>query len=91
MKFYVEQFLQANGILHSYSRKGIPQDNAPIEAFHSIIKREKLNRLVLKTYEKAKTVIFKYIEGFYNRRRTHRSINYMTPYEVHYSKKEILT
>lgn len=91
LSYDVEQFLQANGILHSYSRKGIPQDNAPIEAFHSIIKREKLSRVVLKTYEDAKTVIFSYIEGFYNRRRIHSSIDYMTPYEVHYSKKEILT
>lgn len=91
LSYGVEQFLQVNGIIHSYSRKGIPQDNAPIEAFHSIIKREKLNRVVLKTYKVAKTVIFSYIEGFYNRRRIHSSINYMTPYEAHYLKKEILT
>ena len=78
-------------MLHSYYQKRIPQDSSPIEAFHSIIKREKLNRVVLKTFEEAKTVIFSYIEGFYNRRRIHSSIDYMTPYEVHYSKKEILT
>lgn len=91
LSYEVESFLQANGIVHSYSRKGIPQDNAPIEAFHSIIKREKLNRVILKTYEEAKTVIFKYIEGFYNRKRIHGSIDYKTPYQVHYSKSEILT
>lgn len=32
----VYQFLQPNEILHSYSRKKVPQENAPIEAFHSI-------------------------------------------------------
>lgn len=91
LSYDVEQFLKVNGIIHSYSRKGIPQDNAQIEAFHSIIKREKLNRVILKNYEEAKTIIFSYIEGFYNRRRIHSSIDYMTPFEVHYSKKEILT
>ena len=91
LSYEVEEFLREYGILHSYSRKSIPQDNSPIEAFHSIIKREKLNRVVLKTFEEAKTVIFKYIEGFYNRKRIHGSIDYSTPHEVHYSKKEILT
>ena len=74
-------------MIHSYSRKGTPYDNSPIEAFHSVIKRkEKLNRIVLKNYDQAKLVIFEYIEGFYNRNRIHGSIGYRTPYEVHYLK-----
>ena len=91
LSYEVEEFLREHGIFHSYSRKSIPQDNSPIEAFHSIIKREKLRHVVLKTFEEAKTVIFKYIEGFYNRKRIHGSIDYLTPHEAHYSKREILT
>ena len=73
-------------MIHSYSKKGTPCYNAPIETFHSIIKRERLSRMVLKTFEEAKLVILEYIEGFYNRKRIHSSIDYQTPYEVYYSK-----
>jgi transposase len=73
-------------MIHSYSRKGTPYDNAPIESFYSLIKREKLSRIVLKNYEEAKMVIFEYIEGFYNRKRIHSSIDYQTPYQVYDSK-----
>lgn len=73
-------------MIHSYSRKGTPYDNAPIETFHSIIKQERLSRMVLKTFEEARMVIFGYIEGFYNRKRIHSSIDYQTPYQVYYSK-----
>lgn len=86
LSYDVEEFLKEYGLIHSYSRKGTPYDNSPIEAFHSVIKREKLNRIVLKNYDHAKLVIFEYIEGFYNRNRIHGSIGYRTPIEVHYLK-----
>lgn len=54
LSYEVEEFLRENGILHSYSRKSIAQDNLSIEAFYSIIKREKLNRVFLKTFKEAK-------------------------------------
>ena len=82
----VEQFIENYEMIHSYSRKGTPYYNAPIETFHSIIKRERLSRMILKTFEEAKMVIFEYIEGFYNRKRIHSSIDYQTPYQVYYSK-----
>ena len=71
LSYDVEKFIENYGMIHSYSRKGTPYDNAPIESFHSIIKRERLSRMVLKTFEEAKMVIFEYIEGFYNRKRIH--------------------
>ena len=86
LSYDVEQFIENYEMIHSYSRKGTPYDNAPIETFHSIIKRERLSRMVLKTFEEAKLVIFEYIEGFYNRKRIHSSIDYQTPYQVYYSK-----
>lgn len=86
LSYDVEEFLKAHGMIHSYSRKGTPYDNSPIEAFHSVIKREKLNRMILKNYDQAKLVIFEYIEGFYNRQRIHGSIGYQIPYQVHYLK-----
>ncbi len=86
LSYDVEQFIENYEMIHSYSRKGTPYDSAPIETFHSIIKRERLSRMVLKTFEEAKMVIFEYIEGFYNRKRIHSSIDYQTPYQVYYSK-----
>jgi len=34
LSYEVEDFLKQNGMLHSYSRKGTPYDNAPMESFH---------------------------------------------------------
>ena len=50
-----------------------------IESFHSSIKKEEIYRNKYRTFEEANIAIFKYIEGWYNRRRLHSSINYMTP------------
>jgi len=64
---------------HSYSRKGNPWDNACIEAFHSVIKREWLNRFVIKNLKHAHELIFEYIECFYNTRRTHNACGLESP------------
>ena len=37
-----EDYLSSKGIIHSFSRKGNPYDNACIESFHSILKRKRL-------------------------------------------------
>ena len=49
----------------SYSHKGYPYDNACIESFHSLIKREWLNRFNIINYDHAYRLIFEYIEAFY--------------------------
>ena len=61
------------------SKKGCPYDNACIESFHSSIKKEEIYRNTYRTFEEANMAVFKYIEGWYNRKRLHSSINYMTP------------
>ena len=66
-------------IIKSFSKKGCPYDNACIESFHSSIKKEEIYRNTYRTFEEANIAIFKYIEGWYNRKRIHSSINYMTP------------
>lgn len=63
----------------SYSKKGDPWDNACIESFHALIKREWLKRFKIKNYEHAYQLIFEYIETFYNTVRIHGSLNYLTP------------
>lgn len=74
-------------IIRSYSRKGNPWDNAVIESFHSIIKREWLNRFKIEDLKDAKALIFEYIETFYNTRRLHSHCGLMSPteYEIIYA------
>jgi len=63
----------------SYSHKACPWDNACIESFHAIIKREWLNWFKIQNYEHAHRLVFEYIEAFYNTRRIHGHCEYMSP------------
>ena len=65
--------------IRSYSRKGTPWDNACIESFHSLIKREWLNFQKIQNYNHAYRLIFEYIEGFYNTVRIHSHCGYLSP------------
>ncbi len=79
------------GIERSYSRKGNPCDNACIESFHALIKREWLNRFAMKGYEDAYRRIFEYIDAYYNTRRIHSHCGYLSPTEFekeYYADKE---
>lgn len=71
--------LEFYGITPSNSRKGCPYDNACIESFNSILKKERVNHVKYNDYESAKLDIFMFIEGWYNRKRIHSSIGYITP------------
>lgn len=63
----------------SYSAKGCRYDNACIESYHAILKKEFVYLNTFIDYKHASIVLFQYIEGFYNRKRIHSSINYMSP------------
>lgn len=76
-----EDELARKNMVHSYSRKGNPYDNACIESFHSILKKEEINHNRYYDFNIAGKAIFEYIESWYNRKRIHGSINYMTPQE----------
>lgn len=67
--------------MQSFSKKGCPYDNACIESFHAILKKEEVYRTKYYDYDTARIALFRFIEGWYNRRRIHSSINYLTPDE----------
>ncbi len=72
--------LQCNHyVQQSMSRKGNCWDNAVAESFFKSIKYEFLRFHKFNSFNEAKTVIFQYIEGFYNNNRLHSAIDYMTP------------
>lgn len=86
-KDYIKLF--DNNMKRSYSAKGDPWDNACIEAFHAIIKREWIKRFKIKNMRHARALIFEYIETFYNPTRIHGSIGYVSPsqYEKEFKKE----
>lgn len=74
----------------SYSHTGYPYDNACIESFHSLIKREWLYRFRIYDYDQANRLVFEYIETFYNTVRIHSHCDYMSPndYEKLYQQPQ---
>lgn len=78
-----------NKILPSYSQKASPWENACIESFHALIKREWLYRFKIKNYEHAYKLVFEYIDTFYNTVRSHSYCGYLSPmeYENYYYAK----
>ncbi len=73
--------LAVHHIQVSMSRTGNCYDNAPMESFFSTLKNEQVHLLDYQTRQEAKTDIFAYIEGFYNRTRRHSSLGYLSPEE----------
>lgn len=82
-------YVQSKGMKQSFSRKGCPYDNACIESFHAILKKEEIHHVHYIDYNSAKVALFQYIEGWYNRKRIHSSIGYRTPQEVEDSIRHI--
>ena len=77
-----EDMLIEKNMKHSFSRKRNPYDNACMESFHSVLKKEEVYLNTYHTFEEAKTAIFEYIESWYNRRRRHSALDYKTPQQV---------
>ena len=77
------------GMTRSYSKKGYPWDNACIESFHSLLKREWISRFKIKDYKDAYKLVIEYIETFYNTVRIHSHCNYEPPnkHEKNYWKE----
>ncbi|WP_204671902.1 IS3 family transposase [Gracilibacillus alcaliphilus] len=78
---FVEK-VQSCKMTHSFSHKGSPYDNACIESFHAILKKEEVNHVQYLDFNAARVELFKYIEGWYNRKRIHGSIGYLTLQEM---------
>ncbi|PHS30392.1 MAG: IS3 family transposase [Methylophaga sp.] len=73
--------LKQNGLLPSMSRKGECYDNAVAESFFGTLKTEWVDTQDYRTREQAKQSLFEYIEVFYNRKRRHSYLGYVSPAE----------
>jgi putative transposase len=76
---FKEYILSTKIIAHSFSGKGCPYDNACIESFHASLKKEEVHLVKYFDYDAARLAIFEYIESWYNRKRIHSSIGYISP------------
>lgn len=63
------------------SRAGNVWDNAAMESFFSSLKTERTARTTYRTRDQAKADVFDYIERFYNPRRRHSALGYLSPME----------
>ena len=81
-----QAMLEAHNIIGSMSRAACPHDNACSESFFSTAKRECIYRKTYAGLEAVKRDLFEYIELFYNRRRIHAKLGYMSPMEYRLSK-----
>jgi putative transposase len=76
-----QRLLNECGLIPSMSRKGNCWDNACVESFFGMLKRELMYHRRYETRDAARQDIFEYIEVFYNRRRRHSTLGYDSPVE----------
>ena len=76
-----QKLMADNGIDCSMSRSGNVWDNAAMESFFSSLKTERIGRTVYRTRDAARADLFDYIERFYNTKRRHSTIGYLSPVE----------
>jgi putative transposase len=74
-----QRLLESHGITCSMSRRGNCWDNAAMESFFSTLKTERLGRRQYRTRNELRADVFDYIERFYNPKRRHSTIGYISP------------
>lgn len=89
-----QALLKEHGIQASMNGVGSWYDNAPVESFFGTLKRERVHHVIYRTRDEARADLFSYIEGFYNRRRLHSALGYLSPEEyeqAHHQRQSCLT
>ena len=81
--------LAQNEFIGSMSKKGDCWDNAVAESFFHTLKVELIHRMKFRTREEAKARIFEYVEMYYNTKRAHSTLGYLSPFE--YEKQKIFS
>ena len=76
-----QRLIADHGVTCSMSRSGNVWDNAAMESFFSSLKTERTARKMYRTRDEARADVFDYIERFYNPKRRHSTIGYMSPME----------
>jgi putative transposase len=77
----VKELLEMYGIKQSFSRVGMPGDNAWAESFFATLKKECIHFRHFATREELKNTVFEWIHSFYNTRRIQKRLGYISPRE----------
>ena len=76
-----QRLMADHGVICSMSRAGNVWDNAAMESFFSSLKTERTDRKTYRTRDEARSDVFDYIERFYNPKRRHSTLGYLSPIE----------
>jgi putative transposase len=76
-----QRLMADHGVTCSMSRSGNCWDNAAMESFFSSLKTERTARKTYRTRDQARADVFDYIERFYNPKRRHSTLGYLSPME----------
>jgi transposase InsO family protein len=76
-----KEILSRHEFVGSMSRKGDCWDNAVAESFFHTLKVELIHRHRFRTRDEAKRKIFEYVEAYYNRKRAHSTLGFLSPEE----------
>lgn len=87
MREHFQRLLAEQGIVCSMSRAGEVWDNSAMESFFSSLKTERTAREVYRTREQVRSVVFDYIERFYNLTRRHSTLVYVSPVEFEQARE----
>ena len=79
--FAFRSYLRECGVKQSFSRPGMPRDNAVVESFFAIMKREELSHNLYDSVEQLDRDVADFIT-FFNEMRPHRTLNYQTPQAI---------
>ena len=74
-----QRLLVDYGVVCSMSKRGDCWDNAAMESFFSSLKTERTARTTYRTREEARADVFDYVERFYNPKRRHSTLGYLSP------------
>ena len=79
------------GVRPSMGSVGDAYDNAMAESFFATLECELLDRTTFKSHAQAKGALFQFIEGWYNPRRRHSSLGYLSPnaFEREYAERQV--
>ena len=81
-RLLVSRIVAGNDRARALTRKGNCWDNAPMESFFGTLKTELVHHRDYPDRDTARRDLFAYIEGYYNRRRIHSAIGYITPQQA---------
>ena len=78
---HFQRLMADHGVTCSMSRSGNVWDNAAMESFFSSLKVERVAHKIYRTRDQTRADVFDYIERFYNAKRRHSTIGYISPVE----------